>query len=127
MMTIIEIASQIAAPLAGSIPGLVAGVAGYVRAKAAEAASDARVKEALAQAFEGMRKDLETTRGIAHEAISGLDKCKAREAALRKEMVDLREEIRSGKRTNPPDPLPIPEETSSARLEVVMRAKGDNR
>lgn len=126
-MTIVEIVSQIAAPLAGSIPGLAAGVAGYVRAKAAEAASDARVKTALAAAFEGMRADLETTKGIAHEAIKGLDKCKAREAALRKEMVELRDEIRSGKRTFPPDPLPIPEETSSARLEMVSRAKGDQR
>lgn len=110
-MTLIEVATEMAPLVGSSIPGLVAGIAGWTRAKSSdakareavaeaarvEAESDARVKKALADALESMRGDLSAAQAMAQEALNGLRDCvgrerdaMARELAMQKEFAELR-------------------------------------
>jgi hypothetical protein len=54
------------------------------------------------------------------------EECEKRNRVMAAELEELRRSIGRRDWTDPP-PLPIPEETSSARIEIVQRSNGDNR
>lgn len=118
MTTALSLFAEHAPAILGSIPGLIAGGAGWLRAHSVgkeadaaradaekakadadkaratadlvEAEAEAKMKDAIAEAMKGMRADLELSRSMAQEAIDGLRKCERREVATQSELAEMR-------------------------------------
>lgn len=110
-MTFIDLVTDTAQLVGSSIPGLVAGIVGWVRARESEAKareadsaardamaeaarieaeSDARVTRALTDMLAAVRADLDAAQSMAEQAMIGMRKCEARERAVQAELSELR-------------------------------------